>query len=156
MTDEYEFYHGSVLWTLIVGCNSPISIGVDDKMGRVDSFSINGEVAIHIKHSAKRLSPWQFTFSRDNVEELIELDAKHKSLFVCLVCGDDGILAISPDEFLQVSGPAKSETYWIRVERPRNKMYEVSGNAGTLALKKSRGLAAVVDSIKALSRQKTE
>jgi hypothetical protein len=128
----------------------------DSTMGRVDSFSINSETAIHIKHSIKRMSPWQFTFSRENVEELIALDSKYRNLFICLVCGDDGLLAITPDDFLEISGPAKSETYWIRVDRPRNKMYEVSGNVGTLSLKKPKGLSAVVDAIKSSTMQKIE
>ena len=148
MTDEYEFYHGAVLRALIVECGVPIEIGVDDKIGRVDSFAINRKVGVHIKHSEKRMSPWQFTFSRDNVEELIALDEKYLSLFICLVCGDDGIVALRPDEFLQITGPAQSETYWIRVARPKNKMYELTGNDGTLGGKKSRGIAAVADAIR--------
>ena len=77
MTDEYEFYHGAVLRALIVESGLPIEIAVDDQLGRIDSFKINRSVAVHIKHSEKRMSPWQFTFSRDNVEELIGLDENH-------------------------------------------------------------------------------
>ena len=99
------------------------------------------------------MSPWQFTFSREYVEELISLDTKYRKLFIYLVCGDDGHLAITPDEFLEISGPAKSDTYWIRVDRPRNKMYEVSGNVGTLSLKKPKGLSSVVEAVKASTMQ---
>jgi hypothetical protein len=155
MIDEYEFYHGAVLWSLITESREKISICADDSTGRIDSFCINGEIAIHIKHSIKRLSPWQFTFTRDNVEELIELDKKYKSLFICLVCGDDGIVALTPDEFLEVAGPAKSEVFWIRVSRPKNKMYEVSGTAGILGSKKSRGLGLVADAVRSSSGHKS-
>jgi hypothetical protein len=156
MTDEYEFYHGAVLRALIVESGFPIEIAVDDKLGRVDSFKVNKSVAIHIKHSEKRMSPWQFTFSRDNVEELIGLDEKYGSLFICLVCGTDGFLAVTPEEFLDITGPAKSDTYWIRVARPRNKMYEVSGNDGTLEYKKSRGITEIVNAIKVSARHMSE
>jgi hypothetical protein len=148
MLDEYEFYHGALIRALVVELGLPLEIKVDDAAGRIDSFVIDKKVAIHIKHSTKRLSPWQFTFSRANVEELIDLDHRHHQLFICLICGDDGFLCITPEEFLEVSGPAKSETYWIRAERPRNKMYEVSGNAGTLSIKKARGVGEIVSSIK--------
>jgi hypothetical protein len=156
MTDEYEFYHGSLLRSLIVECGMPIEVTADDKLGRVDSFAINRQVAVHIKHSEKRMSPWQFTFSRDNVEELIHLDDKYSSLFICFVCGDDGFLCITPEEFLSVTGPAKSDTYWLRISRPRNKMYEVTGNDGTLESKKARGISQVVDAIKAFAIQRSE
>ena len=156
MIDEYEFYHGAVLRAVVVECGLPIEITVDDKMGRVDSFAINRNVAVHIKHSEKRMSPWQFTFSRDNIEELIELDAKYRSLFICLVCGTDGFLCVSPEEFLTITGPAKSDTYWIRVARPRNKMYEVAGNDGKLDYKKPKGISEVIEAINASSTQKSE
>jgi hypothetical protein len=148
MTDEYEFYHGALLRALIVECGVPIEISVDDIRGRVDSFSINRKVAVHIKHSEKRMSPWQFTFSLENVEELITLDRKYPSLFICLVCGSDGVVTLRPDEFLQVTGPAQSETYWIRVARPKNKMYELTGNDGTLDGKKPRGITAIAEAIR--------
>lgn len=148
MIDDYEFYHGAVLRAIVVECKQPMEIAVDDNIGRVDSYSFNKSVAIHIKHSEKRLSPWQFTFSKDNIEELIKLDTKYRTLFICFVCGSDGFLCITPDEFLHITGPAKSETFWIRVARPRNKMYEVTGNEGTLDTKKSRGVGQVVEAIK--------
>jgi hypothetical protein len=148
MIDEYEFYHGALLRALIVECGVPIEISVDDSTGRVDSFSINRKVAVHIKYSEKRMSPWQFTFSVENVEELIALDRKYQNLFICLVCGSDGVVALKPDEFLQITGPAQSKTYWIRVARPKNKMYELTGNDGTLDSKKPRGIAAIVEAIR--------
>lgn len=154
MIDEYEFYHGAFVRAVVVEFGLPIEIAVADESGRVDSFSFNGQVAVHIKHSEKRMSPWQFTFTRDNIEELIKLDSKFASMFICFVCGTDGFVCISPDEFLNVTGPAKSETYWIRVARPRNRMYEVSGNDGTLDFKISRGVGKIVEILKSSSAQK--
>ena len=153
MTDEYEFYHGSVLWSVIVNSGKTITIATDDAMGRIDSFCIDGRTAIHIKHSIKRMSPWQFTFSKDNVEELIQLDAKHKYLFICLVCGDDGVVTLTPDEFLEVAGPAMSESFWIRVSRPKNKMYEIAGSNGVLGYKKSRGTGEITAAINSSAEQ---
>jgi hypothetical protein len=148
MTDEYEFYHGALLRALIVESGVPVEISVDDDIGRVDSFSINRRVAVHMKHSEKRMSPWQFTFSLENVEELIALDRKYHNLFICLICGSDGVVALKPEEFLQITGPAQSETYWIRVARPKNKMYELTGNDGTLDGKKPRGIAVITEAIR--------
>lgn len=147
MIDEYEFYHGAVLRDLIVNCGRAVQIKVDDTDGRVDSFVVDDKVAIHVKHSAKRMTPWQFTFSRQNIEELIKLDSRYHAVFICLVCSDDGVVTITPEEFLQISGPAKSETYWIRLHRSKNKMYSVSGNGGELSNKKARGMGSVVEAI---------
>ena len=147
MIDEYEFYHGAVLRNILVECKSPITVKVDDSKGRVDSFVINERVAIHIKHSKKRLTPWQFTFSRDNVEELVELDHKYERLFVCLVCDNDGIVVLSPDEFLKITGPSNSEAYGIRIDRTRNTMYTAFGNDGKLDYKLARGVARIIEAI---------
>ena len=147
MIDEYEFYHGAVLRNIIVESKIPVTIKVDDIKGRVDSFVINDRVAIYIKHSAKRLTPWQFTFSRDNVEELVELDRKYESLFVCLVCDSDGIVVLSPDEFLKITGPSNSEVYGIRLDRTKRSMYSAFGNDGKLEYKLARGVARIVETI---------
>jgi hypothetical protein len=123
MIDEYEFYHGAVIRMIVTGQTKPTIWTVDDTNGRVDSFVADGRVAVHIKHSKKRLAPWQFTFTRDNIEELIALDDRYKYLFITLVCGSDGIVTMSPREFLKITGPSESDVYWIRANRSRNTMY---------------------------------
>lgn len=147
MIDEYEFYHGAVLRCILVGCKSAVTLKVDNSKGRVNSFVINDKVAIHIKHSKRRLPPWQFTFSRDNVEELVGLDHKYERLFVCLVCDNDGIVVLSPDEFLKITGPSNSEVYGIRIDRTRNTMYSAFGNDGPLDHKLARGVTRIVEAI---------
>jgi hypothetical protein len=147
MADEYELYHGMVLRQILVESNSTISLQVDDQSGRIDSFVIDGRTAIHIKHSKKRLPPWQFTFSRDNIEELIGLDRKYEHLFLCFVCEKDGVVVLSPDEFLRIAGPSTSETYFVRVDRSRNTMYSVNGSSGPLPRKLPRGVARILQSI---------
>ena len=147
MIDEYELYHGAVLRRIIASTNRTTSWRVDDISGRVDSFAINERVAVHIKHSKKRLSPWQFTFSKENIEELIGLDERYEQLYVCLVCHTDGVVVLLPNEFLEVTGPAKSEVFWVRVERTKNTMYSVSGSSGTLPNKLRRGVTRITEQL---------
>lgn len=147
MIDEYELYHGAVLRRILASHQGEISVKVDDADGRIDSFVINGRLAIHIKHSKKRMTPWQFTFSKRNIEELIELDTKYDFLFICLVCETDGIVVLTPQEFLEVTGPSESDVFWIRIERTRNTMYSLHGNDGNLSRKISRGIGRILDAI---------
>jgi hypothetical protein len=65
---------------------------VDDTSGRVNSFVINGKVAIYLKHSERRLSPWGFTFTMDQIEELVTLKNKYRQLFIGLICWRDGVV----------------------------------------------------------------
>jgi hypothetical protein len=146
MIDEYELYHGAVLRRILASCGE-IKMKIDDRDGRVDSFVLNDRFAIHIKHSRKRMAPWQFTFSKRNIEELIDLDARYDYLFICLVCATDGIVVLTPQEFLEVTGPSESDVFWIRIDRTRNTMYSLFGNDGNLSRKISRGIGRILEII---------
>ena len=73
MIGEFEQYHGAALRDLIVGAKQPLRVEADDDHGRVNSFIVNGGVGIHIKHSSKRLPPWQFVYSDENLSETVRL-----------------------------------------------------------------------------------
>jgi hypothetical protein len=144
MTAEYERYHGIVLRELIVKAPSPLLIEARDDFGRVNSFCLNGQTGLHIKHSAKRLAPWQFTFNDDARAEIEGLIDTHASFWLALVCGLDGVLVLTADEFRVLTLVDGEATRFIRVDRDRNTMYRVFGNAGKLQAAKPRGVAAAV------------
>lgn len=145
MIAEYERYHGIVVRELVVRSSEPLSIGVSDDFGRVNSFCINGLIGLHIKHCSKRLPPWRFTFNEENVSEIEGLKRKHPSAWVALVCGIDGVVCLSAAEFDEVSTPDEAGAVrFVRVDRDRNTMYRVFGNAGKLGGAKARGVAAVL------------
>ena len=146
MISELDRYHGVVLRQMLVAHGRPASIGVVDVFGRVDAFSIAG-AAFHIKHSAKRLTPWRFTYMPENLEELAELRRTFDSVWVFLVCGEDGVVGLSFDELHSILAPGEGGAAWIRVSRSRNSMYRVGGVRGDLSRAKPRGVQPFLESV---------
>src|SRR5687768_7152751 len=130
MIHSFEQYHGVVLRELVVRAPASLVIAARDDMGRVNSYSINSRVALHIKHSAKRLPPWQFTFNAENLAEIRRLEDIGSSLWLALVCGHDGIVALSGHELREINPPDCETTCFVRVDRDRRTMYRVFGTAG--------------------------
>lgn len=147
MIGEFERYHGAVVRDLIVCAAGPIEIEASDDLGRVNSFLVNNRIAIYLKHSAKRLPPWQFTYLPEHLEELTRLCERADSVWLLNVCGQDGVVALSLEEFFSVNRDVGNETAFVRVDRGRNTMYRVNGNAGKLAKSKRRGLRCVVEQL---------
>lgn len=143
MISEYERYHGVVLRELIVTAPGPIRIEKRDEVGRVNSFCLNGQTGLHIKHCAKRLPPWQFTFLDDHLDEVESLERDCGRLWLALVCGMDGIVTLSVREFREIT-EASDTTRFVRVDRDRRTMYRVFGNAGKLRSAKARGISSVI------------
>jgi hypothetical protein len=144
VTSDYERYHGVVLRELIVKAEAPLLIETRDDTGRVNSFRLNGRTGIHIKHSSKRLAPWQFTFNEDNWREVQILCEECLSAWVVFVCGLDGIVCLSVAELEKVTEAEAASTRFIRVNRDRATMYRIFGNDGKLDSPKARGVAPVL------------
>ena len=144
MISEFEYYHGVVLRSMIVTSPSGLSIEVNDESGRVNNYIINGRIGIHIKHSAKRLTPWQYSFSVAHLQEILELRRETESVWLVFVCGPDGVVAITLNEFSSITESRPGGVVPIRVDRGRNKMYRVMGNAGALPFTKARGVVPIV------------
>lgn len=139
MIPEVDRYQGVVFRQILLAHGAPIRIGVADLLGRVDAFSLeNG--AFQIKHSAKRLSPWQFTYLPENLVELRGLSNSFSPVWVFLVCGVDGVVGITSDELMSIAQIGEGGAAWVRVSRSRNSMYHVSGALRELPRAKPRGV----------------
>lgn len=147
MIGEFELYHGVALRDLIVGAKHPIKIESHDDQGRVNSYRVNDAFGIHIKHSTKRLPPWQFTYPFENICEIEKLSAGCESVWLIHVCGQDGMVALSFAEFLSINPADIETTKFVRVDRDRNKMYRVNGTGSKLSHAKRRGLHSVFEDI---------
>jgi hypothetical protein len=139
MIAEVDRYQGVVFRQMLLAHGNPMRIGVADLSGRVDAFSIES-AAFQIKHSSKRLSPWQFTYLPENLEELRALSATFLPVWVFLVCGIDGVVGLSLDELTSIAQIGEGGAAWVRVSRSRNSMYHVSGALRELPRAKSRGV----------------
>ena len=77
MFDDYEFYQGVVLRDIIVNSDLSPIIKPFVKEGRISAFVVNSRVGIFVKHSSKRMPPWRFTFTLEQVSDLLDLEAKY-------------------------------------------------------------------------------
>lgn len=143
MIAELDRYHGVVLRQLVLAHRGRVSLGLADLAGRKDSFCID-RGAFQIKHSSKRLSPWQFTYAAENFAELAELRRRFRPVWVFLVCGQDGVVGLSVDELDSIVQPGEGGAAWIRVSRSRSSMYRVAGAAGELTRAKARGVQGFI------------
>jgi hypothetical protein len=152
MISELDRYHGVVLRQLLVTHGRQLRMGVADIAGRVDAFSLEG-AAFQIKHSTKRLSPWQFTYAPENLGELTDLCVNYRPVWTFFVCGVDGVVGLSFEEVMSIVTIGPGGAGSLRISRDRKSMYRVSGSGGELARAKPRGvqtfLAAVLANDKA-------
>lgn len=153
MISESERYQGVALRQIIVGAGRAVSIGAADSAGRIDSFSVE-RVGFQIKYSTKRLSPWNFSFTADQMFEIAALVRKFDSVWMVLVCGVDGIVTLRAREFLLITEPRPGGICSIRIYRNKNAMYRIVGNARELPNAKPRGVAELV--AEALGQQAKE
>jgi hypothetical protein len=147
MIPEYKLYHGAVLCELIDIADVDISIGELKEDGRLSSYSLNQCVGLHIKHSTKRLPPWQFTVTKANLVDLVQLRRRYRSVYIALVCDTDGIVAITVDEAVHMVAESESEQAWLRVSRSRGRWYSVTGNGAEHPIKRSRGIGAIIETL---------
>jgi len=128
---------------LIVEAGIALKIEASDDSGRVNTFLVQDQVGIHIKHSSKRLPPWQFTYATDAIAELDRLCQRSQKVWLIHACGQDGIVALSLAEFRSINPLNASTTSFVRIDRDRNKMYRVNGTGGKLARAKKNGLTEI-------------
>lgn len=140
MIHEDDRYHGAVLRELVVRAAGAISIGAPQSHGRVASYILNDRVGLLIKYSSKRLPPWRFTFTDNAMTELAALLQADCDVWTVLVCGSDGMLALTRDELSLLTQDGLLSAPFVHVDRNKRSMYRVSGNAGILRTFKPRGL----------------
>jgi hypothetical protein len=134
MISEFEFFHGAVLARMLHATQRVISIRPYSEADNA-AYVINGDKGIYIKYSAKRLSPWRFTFQRRHHEVIRQMKRTLGEVFIVLVCNDDGAVVLSFNEFQQVAKNGKDPAEWLSAARNRRQMYLVNGPEGRLAFK---------------------
>ncbi len=144
MIAEYKFYHGVVLAELVNLIERAVSINELHEEGRLSSYVIDEKLGLQIKHSSNRLTPWQFTFTKQNLLQLLTLQTQYKQVFIVFVCHDDGMVTLTLEEASAIMSAGESQQAWIRIERRRNEWYTVSGGASELPNKRPQGVQPIV------------
>ena len=80
------------------------------------------------------MSPWQFTFKQEHQIE-IETMRSTVSVFIVLVCNDDGIVCLSYGELERLIGDQAGLVGWITAARRARQMYGIKGSSGSLETK---------------------
>src|ERR1700758_3841998 len=117
MIHKYEFFHGAALTRLIHGAKGNISIDNYECKSFNAAYILDVSVGLYIKHSTNRLSPWVFTFHKDHQDDIREMNEKLKTVFVALICNDDGIVCLSFEELKSALDDNHDPTEWVRISR---------------------------------------
>jgi hypothetical protein len=129
---EVERMHGAVLARLV---REGSCVRLRSHDGGRSAYVVDERVAVYIKYSTSRMSPWSFSFSREQQEELRDLGEKIESVCIVLVCGEDGMVSLTESELREVLDDRFEEVEWVRASRRRGGQYGVAGSDGRLRLK---------------------
>lgn len=134
MIRQVERYHGVALARL-VRAESPVMVGTRVHEDYRSVYTVNSRVALYVKYSTSRLSPWMFGFKVEHQKEIAELRDEFADIFVTLVCGEDGIACLSGSEYRQVLNDDPQNGEWIKVSRRPREKYGISGSDGRTVCK---------------------
>jgi len=126
---KQDFYEGAALH-LLARSNQVKSIRYDAPL-----FFINDRLSVLLKYCTKIRSPWGFTFTPDE-QSTLKREASKGNLMIGLICGADGVAAISYPSYVTIAAPRKAAVH-IACYRQHWEHYEVSGPDGTLDRKVS-------------------
>jgi hypothetical protein len=96
-------------------------------------YRINDKLRIYLKYSTRKRSPWGFTFTS---EEQIFLHNTEfgKETVLGLICGADGVAAISCEDYRGIASPRKNAVH-VACYRLHGEHYQVNGPDGSLSRK---------------------
>jgi len=134
MIRDFEFYHGLVFARILHGTQRPLVLRPFQSVSNA-AYVVNDTAGIYIKHSAKRMTPWRFTFMKEHQEEIDLLKSNFGKVFLVLVCGDDGVVCLSYLELKQLLDNQHDPIEWISATRHKREMYSVKGSNGELDFK---------------------
>ena len=122
---KQEFYEGAALH-LLARAGGIASIRYEAPF-----FLLNDLLLVYLKYSTKGRSPWGFTFTTDEQVVLQRRGAEFK-IVIGLVCGADGVAALTYNAFRSVAAPPRKSSVHIACYRKHGEHYEVNGPDGKL------------------------
>jgi len=121
---KQQFYEGAALHVLVR------TGGIMGIRYEAPFFLLNDELLVFLKYSTRGRSPWGFTFTSDE-QALLGKKASEFETQIGLICGADGVVALTYDDYRSVAAPRKSAVH-IACYRQHGEHYEVNGPDGTL------------------------
>jgi hypothetical protein len=147
MLPDYGRYYGSAVIQVIEQVGRPISI---EKLsvGIQGFYLLDARCPLYVKFSRNRRGPWSFNFQKDHQLQCQLLVERFGSCITALVCGNDGVVALSHTQIRQVLDHSFEDQEGVSVRRKLNKMYSVGGSNGELSHKISRD--SLIEQLKAV------
>ena len=121
---KQEFYEGAALH-LLVRSGRIMGIRYEPPL-----FIVNNSLLVHLKYSTRGRSPWGFTFTPDE-QSLLQSKASKWNIVIALICGADGVAAVTYEAYKRIAAPRKSALH-VACYRQQGQYYEVNGPDGTL------------------------
>jgi hypothetical protein len=121
---KQEFYEGAALH-MLARAGAITSIRYEAPF-----FRLNDDLLVYLKYSTKGRSPWGFTFTTDE-QVVLQRRGSELKIVIGLVCGADGVVALTYDAYRSVAAPRKSAVH-IACYRKHGEHYEVNGPDGRL------------------------
>lgn len=134
MIKEFEYFHG-LIFTKILHYSQNSVVFKTYPTPSNSSYILNDKIGIYIKYSAKRLTPWNFSFLKEHQDEIYKMKSELGHVFLVLVCNDDGVVCLSYDELKQILDGEHAPIEWISASRKPREMYSVAGSNGKLSFK---------------------
>lgn len=126
-----DFYLGAALHRIVEHPSFKALNKPDSKYGH---FLINADRRVLMKHSKADTSPWQFTFTGDDLKTLADDAAiPGVSVFLVLVCGDQAFCALDQAQFESLIDLDRRTGQRIMVEYKKGHSLRASGSLGKLA-----------------------
>lgn len=126
---EKDLYHGAALTQIVEHPSFKALNKADDKYGH---YLVNHDRRILAKYTKKVDSPWQFTFSEDDMR-IVGDNLRTKGdtrAFICLVCGDKTVCLLDEKEIWEVLDLSRVAWQWIKVDAPKGCSMHVAGSKG--------------------------
>lgn len=127
MLDKSEYYHGAAIVRLLE----------DEKCRGVRKreflgYVVNDDIFALLKYTTKGRSPWGFTFDQEDIDRCTRMASEYRRAVVGLICGGDGVCAVSWAEATQLLDGKPGR---IAAGRKHNCSYSVWGSAAELKKK---------------------
>ncbi|WP_298346677.1 hypothetical protein [Ferrimicrobium sp.] len=115
--------------------SAPRGRGIKLSAAGRSGYILDEKVGLYVKYSTKRMSPWTFNFSNVHQAEIAELATQLAEVFIGLVCGTDGIVCLTHEEFRRVLDDDVRPSEWVRATRRRDEQYSVTGSDSVSIIK---------------------